>query len=132
MQLGRHPERLHHRPVRLRPHGPDLRQTTRHEAEAAQPEDVQPAVKRRFWKGVLLFSVLDVPPCLVSGLVQPWAEGGLGRMRLRVSGAVCGHPHPKEAKPRGIRLGCALVPGLGNPYKPLEPVLTTAARLSIP
>lgn len=35
VQLGCHPERLHHCPVRLRSDRPDLCQTARHEAETA-------------------------------------------------------------------------------------------------
>lgn len=67
VQLGCHPERLHHCPVRLRPDRPDLCQTACHEAETAQPEDIQPAVKQHFWKGVLLFLILDSLLALLQG-----------------------------------------------------------------
>ena len=97
MQLGCHPERLHHGPVRLRPDGPDLCQTARHEAETAQPEDVQPAVKRRFWKRALLFVGLGVLLALLQGAFSfrrcfPLLVRVIfGRMQLRLSGAACGH-----------------------------------------
>lgn len=44
LQLGGHPERVHHGPLRLRPHGPHLRQAEGHQEAAAQPTDLQPAV----------------------------------------------------------------------------------------
>lgn len=47
LQLGGHPQRLHHRPLRLRPHGPHLRQAESHQEAAAQPADLQPPVSRR-------------------------------------------------------------------------------------
>lgn len=136
VQLGCHPECLHHCPVRLRPNRPHLCQAACHEAETAQPEDIQPEVKQCFWKGALLFFGSWYSPCCASGSIQlqallPFGEGDFGRMRLRLSGAVCGHLYTKEAKQRGIWLDCALVTGFVNSYEPLEPVLTTTAFLSI-
>lgn len=52
LQLGGHPERVHHSPLRLRPHGPHLRQAEGHQEAAAQPADLQPAVSGRAGVGL--------------------------------------------------------------------------------
>lgn len=68
MQLGGHPECVHHRPLCLRPHGPHLREAQSHQEETAQLADLQPAVSQ---------------PGGQPGRVQDSADGGWEQVPAR-------------------------------------------------